>query len=131
MSIVNTSAINYPITTSGIPDGSSTQKTSSADSFKNHVQESVVDAFKRKNPDRASHVDQQLKAGRAVREKYGKGISTEDMSMAEYQAYFYALLDTIPYDYTQMNNTTTISISDEGWEQMRKDPDYEIGRAHV
>ncbi len=125
MSIVNTSAINYPITTSGIPDGSSTQKTSSADSFKNHVQESVVDAFKRKNPDRSSHVDQQLKAGRAVREKYGKGISTEDMSMAEYQAYFYALLDTIPYDYTQMNNTTTISISDEGWEQMRKDPDYE------
>lgn len=125
MSILNTSAITYPITASGIPAGNSTQKTNSSDNFNKLVQESVVDEFKRKNPDRASHVDQQLKAGRAVREKYGTDISTEDMSMAEYQAYFFAMLDTIPYDYTQMNNTTTISISDEGWEQMRKDPDYE------
>lgn len=47
------------------------------------------------------------------------------MTMEEYQAYFYALLDTIPYDPTRRNDTTIVSISDKGWEQMRKDPDYE------
>lgn len=125
MSITNTSAIYYQTKTSAASAASSTKTSDSSDSFRNLVQESVVDEFIRKNPDHASHVDQQVKAGRAVREKYGRGISTEDMSMAEYQAYFYALLDTIPYDYTQMNNTVTISISDKGWEQMRKDPDYE------
>lgn len=124
MNITNTSAIHYQAAATAFA-AKSTKKTDSSDSFRNLVQESVVDEFKRKNPDRASHVDQQVKAGRAVREKYGRGISTEDMSMAEYQAYFYALLDTIPYDYTQMNNTVTISISDKGWEQMRQDPDYE------
>ena len=125
MSITNTSAIYYQTKTSAASAANSTNKTDSSDGFRNLVQESVVDEFKRKNPDHASHVDQQVRNGRAVREKYGRGISTEDMSMAEYQAYFYALLDTIPYDYTQMNNTVTISISDKGWEQMRKDPDYE------
>lgn len=125
MSIACTSTINYQASATGISAGNSTRETNSPGSFKNLIQESAVDEYKRKHPDHASHVDQQVRAGRAVREKNGKGIATENMTMAEYQAYFYALLDTIPYDYTQMNNTTTISISDQGWEQMRKDPDYE------
>lgn len=97
----------------------------SADSFKSHIQESVVDEYKRKHPDHARHVEQQVRAGRAVREKNGAAVSTESMTLAEYQAYFYALLDTIPYDSTRVNDTTIISISDKGWEQMHKDPDYE------
>ena len=105
--------------------GNSAKTSGSTDSFKNHVLESVVDEYKRKHPDHASHVDQQVKAGRAVREKNAAGISTENMTMAEYQAWFFALLDTIPYDSTRVNDTTTITISDKGWEQMRKDPDYE------
>ena len=43
-----------------------------------------MDAYKRKHPDRASHVDQQLRAGQAVRDKNGAGVSTQDMTMAEY-----------------------------------------------
>ena len=97
----------------------------SADSFRSHIKESVVDEYKRKHPDHARHVEQQVRAGRAVREKNGAAVSTESMTMAEYQAYFYALLNTIPYDSTRVNDTTTISISDNGWEQMRNDPDYE------
>ena len=99
--------------------GNFAKTSGSTDSFKNHVLESVVDKYKRKHPDHAHHVDQQLRAGRAVRDKNSANISTENMTMAEYQAWFYALLDTIPYDPTRVNDTTTISISDKGWEQMR------------
>ena len=105
--------------------GNSAKTSGSTDSFKNHVLESVVDEYKRKHPNHAHHVDQQLRAGRAVRDKNSANISTENMTMAEYQAWFYALLDTIPYDPTRVNDTTSVSISDKGWEQMRKDPDYE------
>ena len=67
-----------------------------------------VDQYKAKHPDRARHVDQQVRAGKSVREKNGVAdISTENMTMEEYQAYFYALLDTIPYDSTKVNNTAS------------------------
>lgn len=101
-------------------------KTESTDSFKDTLQESTVDIFKRRHPDSARHVEQQVRAGRAVREKNGCGrVSTKDMTMEEYKAYFSALLDTIPYDSTRVNDVTTISISEKGWEQMKKNPDYE------
>lgn len=109
----------------GKTTGNPANAASTADSFRNLVPESVVDTYKRKHPDHARHVEQQVRAGREVREKNGAGISTETMTMAQYQAWFYALLDTIPYDPTRVNDTTTISISEKGWEQMRKDPDYE------
>lgn len=109
----------------GKTPGNTAEAADTAKGFRNLVQESVVDTYKRKHPDHARHVEQQVRAGRAVREKNGSGISTENMTMAQYQAWFYALLDTIPYDPTRVNDTTTVSISDEGWEQMRKDPDYE------
>lgn len=103
-----------------------TAKTESTGDFKDALQESTVDVFKRRRPDCARHVDQQVRAGRAVREKNGCGkVSTKDMTMEEYKAYFSGLLDTIPYDSTRVNDVTTISISEEGWEQMKKDPDYE------
>lgn len=130
MSIRNTTIIKQPTTIYEPSAQKSTKKTQSSDtqttnSFKDSLSESVVKEFKRRHPDSARHVDQQVRAGKAVREKYGNGISTEDMTMEEYQAYFYALLDTIPYDSTRINDMTIISISDKGWEQMRKDPDYE------
>ena len=96
------------------------------DSKKGQKQESVVDQFKRKHPEDASHVEQQVRAGKAVRIRYGApDSSTADMSMEEYKSYFYAMLDTIPYDATRLNDVTTISISEAGWEQMKQDPDYE------
>lgn len=125
MSIIGTPSINYQtVRQKSSPQSSASTAKSDAD-FKELIQESVVDQYKRRHPDHASHVDQQVRAGRAVRDKNSSGISTREMSMAEYQAWFYALLDTIPYDSTRINDTTSISISDSGWEQMRKDPDYE------
>lgn len=96
------------------------QKASSAG------RESVVDGYKRRHPESAAHVDKQVQAGQSVRRKNGaEDVAREDMTMAEYQKYFFALLGTIPYDPTRMNDDTVISISDKGWEQMKKDPDYE------
>lgn len=87
---------------------------------------SVVDDFKTRNPDRARHVDQQVRAGMNYIEKNGLSADmTAAMTMGEYQAYIYALTDSIPYDFTRQNDTTVISISEQGWEQMRKDPKYE------
>lgn len=126
MSIAGTTIIDNQSTAYAASAGSAVNKTETTASFKDAIGESVVDTFKRRHPDSARHVEQQVKAGRAVREKNGvAGMSTEHMTMEEYQRYFYALLDTIPYDSTQLNNTTTLTITDEGWEQMRRDPDYE------
>lgn len=126
MSITGAAGINKPTTIYEPSVKNSTTKGESNDRFKDIVEESVVDQFKRRRPDSARHVDQQVRAGKAVREKHGLShADTANMTMEEYQAYFYALLDTIPYDSTRVNDTTVISISDSGWEQMRKDPDYE------
>ena len=131
MSIMNTAILGQPTTiyeysASAGNSAGKTQATDHAGSFKDVLTESVVDKYKRRHPDHAAHVDKQVRAGKSVKERNGvSDFSTENMTMAEYQAYFYALLDTIPYDSTRINDTSVISISDKGWEQMRKDPEYE------
>ena len=126
MSIAHTSSIDHQNTAYEYTS-KSTAKTSTASSgFGIASKGSVIDDYKLRNPDRARHVDKQVKAGKAFLEKNGLSSSlTENMTMDEYQAYIYALIDKIPYDYTRQNDTTFVSISDRGWEQMRKDPDYE------
>ena len=70
----------------------------------NKKRDSVVEEFKRKHPKEASHVDKQVRAGRAVRLKNNaQNVSTQNMTLAEYKKYFYSLLDTIPYDPTRVN----------------------------
>lgn len=104
----------------------SSKTTGTSNSFGNSLKKSVVDDFKKRYPERARHVDKQLTAGKAFLNKNGLDSSlTESMTMEEYQAYIYALIDKIPYDSTRPNDTSFISISDSGWEQMRNDPDYE------
>ncbi|MDE5966295.1 MAG: hypothetical protein K2G89_05640 [Lachnospiraceae bacterium] len=88
--------------------------------------ESVVDRYKKRHPDSVAHVNRQVVAGEAVRKRNGaENVNVDDMTMEEYKKYFYALLDTIPYDATRVNDEEIICISDKGWEQMKKDPDYE------
>lgn len=86
----------------------------------------AVEDYVSRHPEDASHVYAQVSAGKAVRRKNGvEDISVEDMTMEEYKNYFNALLDSIPYDATRLNDDVFISISEEGWKQMKKDPDYE------
>lgn len=122
MSIANTSGINYQNTAYMY----SSKTTDTPNSFRNIVKKSVVDDFKTRYPERSRHVDQQVAAGKAFLQKNGLESSlTEKMTMEEYQAYIYALIDKIPYDVTRPNDTSFISISDSGWAQMRNDTDYE------
>lgn len=126
MSITYTCGINYQNTIYEYSSTYTSKSANTSDNYDSRLEESVVSRFKRNHPDSANHVNQQLRAGRAVRDKNGLDKKTvQSMTMEEYQAYFYALLDTIPYDSTRRNDTTLVSISDKGWEQMRKDPDYE------
>ena len=126
MSIISTSGIDRLAKAYAPSAGSYVKRTKSADGLKEERKTSVVDEYKKKHPEDARHVEQQVKAGRAVRLKNGvPNASTEDMTMEEYKNYFHALLDTIPYDATRVNDVTMISISEAGWEQMKKDPDYE------
>ena len=125
MSITYTYGINYQNTTYEY-SSKSTSKTTTSNSFGNLFEKSAVDDFKMRHPDRAHHVDKQVRAGQSFLEKNGLDSSlTEKMTMDEYQAYIYALIDRIPYDYTRQNDTTVVSISPKGWEQMRNDPKYE------
>lgn len=90
------------------------------------VTKSAVDAYKKKHPEDAAHVDSQVKSGKKVLEKNGvTDVSRKDMTMEEYKQFFSALMDSIPFDASQKGNVEVWSISEKGWEQMKNDPEYE------
>lgn len=86
----------------------------------------AVNDFKQRHPDAAVHVDAQVRAGKNyIKNSGADSISRSDMTMDEYKAFFMQLMDRIPFDGTHMNDTEVWSITEEGWEQMKNDPDYE------
>ncbi|MCH5267082.1 MAG: hypothetical protein J1E62_01955 [Lachnospiraceae bacterium] len=88
--------------------------------------ESVVEQYKKMHPDQASVVDSQVLAGKALKKKKGvSDVDTEKMSMGAYKSFIFALLDSIPFHPSRRYDKELISISEAGWEQMKKDPDYE------
>lgn len=88
--------------------------------------ESVVEQYKKKHPEEASHVDAQVRAGKSVIAKSVAGnVSREDMTMEEYKSFINGLLKTIPFDATRIYDKEIVSISEAGWKQMKNDPDYE------
>lgn len=88
--------------------------------------ESTIDDYIARHPDRKSDVDKMVNAGISVRRQNGcDDLDVSEMSMDEYKAHIYALLDTIPFDSSQREDTQFLCITDEGWEQMKKDPKYE------
>ena len=87
---------------------------------------SAIKEFKQRHPDEAAHVDKQVQAGKRHLKNCGaENVSRSDMTMDEYKVFFKKLMDRVPYDSSQMNNTEIWSITEEGWEQMKNDPDYE------
>lgn len=89
-------------------------------------EESAVEKYKKRHPDSRYQVDSQVNAGKAVLERNGAtDVSREDMTMDEYKQFITNLMNSIPFDATQSNNVEVWSISEEGWEQMKKDSDYE------
>ena len=53
------------------------------------------------------------------------GVSTKDMTLAEYKQYIYHKISQLPMHPSQMMRSVSVHISDEGFEAMQKDPEYE------
>lgn len=88
--------------------------------------DSVVEDFKKKNPEEAGHIDKQVSAGMKAKEMYGvSDIDTSEMSMDEYKEYITDILGKIPFHASHPYDEEVIYISEEGWEQMKNDPEYE------
>lgn len=88
--------------------------------------ESVVDKYRRNHPDDVSHVNSQVNAGKKVISRNNaEHVNREEMTMEEYKAFFNGLLDSIPFHPTRRNDIEIMNISEEGWEQMKGDPEYE------
>ena len=86
----------------------------------------VVREFMQKHPASAPHVSQQVQAGKNyIKNNGGDQVSRSDMTMDEYQAFITDLMDKVPFDSSQTNCRAMWSITEEGWEQMKNDPDYE------
>ena len=54
-----------------------------------------------------------------------KAISTQDMTMEEYKQYIHDKISQIPINPTQSGYHWNIEITDEGFEAMKNDPEYE------
>ena len=120
--------IAYAKTTVDNTKSFSTAKTNAANRKNSMVnnEESAVEKYKKRHPDSKYIVDSQVNAGKAVLERNGvSDVSREDMTMDEYKQFITNLMNSIPFDATQSNNIEVWSISEEGWEQMKKDSDYE------
>ena len=73
------------------------------------------------------------------------GVTADDlekMNFDEFKEFMTGAIQSIPHDVSRPYDEETVTISKEGWENMKKDPDYaawvlgylkedQIGRAHV
>ncbi len=53
------------------------------------------------------------------------GVLVEDMSMEEYKRYIYDRIGSLPVDSSNMQDSISVHISDEGFAAMKSDPEYE------
>ncbi len=106
-----------------------TERRNAAGSGKNSRiagKESTVTDFIRRHPESRSRVMEMVQAGRSVRKSWGvEEVDTQSMTMSEYKTYISSLLGKIPFAPTRPYDEETVFISEEGWEQMKNDPEYE------
>lgn len=103
------------------------KETAALDSSSRKVKkESAVQDFIRRNPNSKSRVMEMVRAGEEVRKACGvEDVDTQSMSMLEYREYITKLLGNIRFAPSRPYDEETVFISEEGWEQMKNDPEYE------
>ncbi len=108
-------------------ENSQTEKTAAAENHSRITEkESAVTDFIRRHPDKKRGVMEMVQAGKSVRKACGaEDVDTQSMSMSEYQSYISSLLGKIPFAPTRPYDEEAVFISEEGWEQMKNDPEYE------
>lgn len=55
----------------------------------------------------------------------GKKVDAKSMSMTEYKIYIYNVISALTFDPSETRDFIAVNISDEGFEAMKNDPDYE------
>ncbi len=66
-----------------------------------------------------------LKSASAAETGETEAVSVKDMTMEEYKQYIYDKISEIPLHPTQRLGMISVQISDEGFEAMKNDPEYE------
>jgi hypothetical protein len=85
-----------------------------------HIEESM-----QKYPEYASHWKSVIAKGHQITEADPPVKPREEMTMEEYKSYIGGLIDKIPVDISQSSTEFSFVISDEAWETMKDDPDFE------
>ena len=87
---------------------------------------SIVDEYCARKPENASVMRKWMKAGQEVQTAFGLNeVDRSEMSMAEYKNMITESIAGIPFHMTRPYDEETVIISDEGWEAMKEDPEYE------
>ena len=66
-------------------------------------------------------VQTQIKLGAEIQDD----IDRDSMTMLDYKNYIDAKIKSLPLDYSNQNDTETINISEDGWNRMKSDENYE------
>ena len=128
MNISATAAMGYTYTNikTGVSQKKDVSNENTCEKQTQKEYKNVVKEYKQKHPDSASHVNQQVQAGKNYMKNCGGDeISRSDMTMDEYKAFFKNLMDGVSFDSSQANCKEMWSITEDGWEQMKNDPEYE------
>ncbi len=113
------SLIKFNTTKSAAKVNSSSKATSGK------VKTGGVQEFIRKNPKEAYNVRRMLAQGKTVKNNYPPEKSNQDMTMDEYKEYIMDTINKLPRDISQLHDDVMVNISEEGWETMKADPEYE------
>ncbi len=103
----------------------SSKVNNSSKTLSDKVKTGGVQEFIRKNPKEAYNVRRMLAQGKTVKKNYPPEKSNQDMTMDEYKEYIMDTINKLPRDISQLHDDVTVNISEEGWETMKADPEYE------
>jgi len=94
-----------------------------------HIQETL-----KQHPDWTGAVTKHIYEGEGVKKAYPPNKPTDEMTMEEYKEYITGAINSIPIDPSHYKDDMAFNISEEGWETMKDDPEYEswvLGQIHA
>lgn len=78
-----------------------------------------------KYPEYANDWKREIENGHKLTAIYPSSKSRDEMTMDEYKSYINSVIDKIPEDPSRATTESSIHITDEAWETMKDDPDFE------
>ncbi len=115
-----TATFDIQSTTTAISESRGTSDESATVKKSGHIQESL-----QKHPDWRHTVETHIAAGEKLKKSYPPDKTTSEMTMDEYKSYIGDLISRISVDASHFKDDISINISEEGWETMKDDPEYE------